>query len=563
MRIQLGILLVAMMIGTACMRKPTRLGAALPPPPQGAAAPPPTGEFGIEPINTAIPLADYYVCRFTPQQSAVFTFAYDTHQQVLMVTNRFVSAANQTAAKEAVYSSHPFTAQVIVQALLEKNLITAGDAAALTEQIEEAIAAAGTNSANTVGCSQSLMTWNETRHMFGRAIADNYLAVQVNVRNMDGDNEFLLHDSQVAFRDLPGAAQGNTLFVGARDRVLARGLQQATTWDSRRNLSVLLASAIGSFGVAAGAVTGGPSLRDAFSVFNGTFVPFLDGKVPDLSVAQLRMMDDMVYSSANAYHIVVPTKGTVPFVIFVPLNVYVGTAKSFREMAQSDLRQWADRMFVVVAGVHITQVNPAVGLTKLTCPVSSTGALDLSNTADAAKTRFACEVGGTSLNTIAKIRLRNSKASTDSVTAEGMLAVDGGSTTTGKVTFDVSSLIQLTGTQYNAFLVLASGQETSTSLTVTLAPVIDSVSLHLATCPANQKCELQVAGRNLGLLDAAVILTSGSSALNGATLGTCSPTSCAISFTSPATALSASSQLTLTLTAGGKPVSTPVVTITQ
>jgi hypothetical protein len=37
--------------------------------------------------------------------------------------------------------------------------------------------------------------------MFGRAVADNYLAVQVNVRNLDDTKQFLLHDVQVAIAD--------------------------------------------------------------------------------------------------------------------------------------------------------------------------------------------------------------------------------------------------------------------------------------------------------------------------------------------------------------------------
>ena len=34
--------------------------------------------------------------------------------------------------------------------------------------------------------------------MFGRAIADRYMAVQVNVRNLSKDNQFLMHDVQLA-----------------------------------------------------------------------------------------------------------------------------------------------------------------------------------------------------------------------------------------------------------------------------------------------------------------------------------------------------------------------------
>jgi hypothetical protein len=338
-------------------------------------------------------------------------------------------------------------------------------------------------------------------------------------------------------------------------------LQQNTNWNSRRNLAVLLASAVGSLGTAAGAVTGGPALATAFSVFNSSFVPILAGKVPDLSVAQLRMMDDMVYSSANAYHIVVPTKGTVPFVTFVPLDVYVGTPREFKAMDQQNLKGLADRMFVIVAGVHIAEVNPAVGLTKLNCPVTSTGALDLSSTADAAKTQFVCTVTGTSLNAVAKIRLQNVADSSDLSAPEGTVSVDGGSTTSGKATFDASALSQLGGSQYDAVLVLPNGQETSTSLIVTLAPAIISASLPLGACAAGQTCRIQLTGRNLSLLDPTVTLTIGGTPINTAALTAGSASARPVSFTSPTTALTAGSQLALTLSAGGKTITAPPVQV--
>ncbi len=49
-----------------------------------------------------------------------------------------------------------------------------------------------------VACSQSILSYNETKDAFGTRVAGTYVAVQVVVRNLDPDHEFVLHDVQVA-----------------------------------------------------------------------------------------------------------------------------------------------------------------------------------------------------------------------------------------------------------------------------------------------------------------------------------------------------------------------------
>ena len=44
-----------------------------------------------------------------------------------------------------------------------------------------------------VSCSQSILTWEETKDIFGRRLADTYVAIQVVVRNLSPDKEFLMH----------------------------------------------------------------------------------------------------------------------------------------------------------------------------------------------------------------------------------------------------------------------------------------------------------------------------------------------------------------------------------
>jgi hypothetical protein len=55
----------------------------------------------------------------------------------------------------------------------------------------EATTEATYNRPTGLGCSMSIMPWKEASKVFGRAVANTFLAVQIVVRNMDPDHEYL------------------------------------------------------------------------------------------------------------------------------------------------------------------------------------------------------------------------------------------------------------------------------------------------------------------------------------------------------------------------------------
>ena len=257
-----------------------------------------------------------------------------------------------------------------------------------------------------------------------------------------------------------------------REHILARGLQSNTTWSSPRNIAVTLASSIAGIGVAASSLTGGVALRNAFSVFSGTAVPLLQGGVPDLSIAQLRLLDDMAFSSSSVYKIVVPKGQSVPFVTFVPLRIYVQkTGKEFKKADSTFLNNLARRTFVVVSGKYLVEDTAAsASVTSINCPTATDGTLDLTKTSDAGATLFTCSLVGTSLADIAKVRLKNAKESGDVVTVDGVVTVQGGDPTKGSAAFPIDQLKKLKGTQYAVFSVTAKGQEKASAASITLGP---------------------------------------------------------------------------------------------
>lgn len=472
------------------------------------------------------PLDDYYPCRFTKAQTYEFTFHFGAYKKALEIVKGIASKKGLLKDKERqiseIFATHSVEdAEGIADKLRDVGVLQ-------EQEVPGVVSLLGTvlvpppASTSTVGCSQSILTWDETRHMFGRAIANNYLAIQINIRNMDPDHEFLLHDVQVAIYDPesgcddPDDPACEMMFTAGREHVLARALHTTTNWSSTRNVVVSLAAALGQLGVGIGAVAGGPSWRDAFSVYAGTFVPLLQNGVPDFTLQQLKLLDDMAFSSANAYKIVVGKSATVPFVTFLPLKIHVtDSVDEFKHMDHSGLQNLSRRLFALVAGAHISQTNQPVHLTKLACPTKN-GALDLSTPGDATGKQFTCDIEGTSLNSVAQIRLRNALESTDQVHVDGSVSVNGGSSTVGKVAFDIAALRNLANTKYAAYLVLPSGQESSTDLSVSIVPAIakdllqTGIAISLAKdCQAGENgvCTIELKGSNLGLIaDDGVVL---------------------------------------------------------
>ena len=96
---------------------------------------------------------------------------------------------------------------------------------------------------NDISCSISVMPWKETSDTFGRRVANQFLAIQVTVRNLNTKNEFLMHDIQVAV-DTGLSTDGYFWkqyagrFQAGRDKLLVRAVAQTGQSMSPRNLAL-------------------------------------------------------------------------------------------------------------------------------------------------------------------------------------------------------------------------------------------------------------------------------------------------------------------------------------
>ncbi len=108
-----------------------------------------------------------------------------------------------------------------------------------------------------VSCSFSIMQWQETRDTFGRRVANQYIAIEVNVRNLNSQNDFLIHDVQIAVDTGLDRTQFGR-FQAGRDKQIVRAVIQRGQSEDFRNLAINSLLMIGAIaGGASAAVTQG------------------------------------------------------------------------------------------------------------------------------------------------------------------------------------------------------------------------------------------------------------------------------------------------------------------
>ena len=165
-----------------------------------------------------------------------------------------------------------------------------------------------------VSCSLSVLPWNTAKDAFGRHFANTLIAIQLTVRNLNKDDEFLLHDVQIAVDTSPGLLNR---FQAGINLPIARSIGVTGQVLSVRNFAVRAAEFIGSV-ASSSSIPAGTSFKDGAAVFVGAFIPAFKTLLPDQTIEQLARIDDLSFSASNNRRIVVGTRQSVTIVTFIP-----------------------------------------------------------------------------------------------------------------------------------------------------------------------------------------------------------------------------------------------------
>ena len=410
-----------------------------------------------------------------------------------------------------------------------------------------------------VSCSMAVLTWQETSDIFGRRVANTYIAIQVTVRNLNKTNEFLIHDIQVAV-DTGWDPDSFSRFTAGRDKLLVRAVAQRGQSEDRRNLALNSLLAIGAVASSVTLLSPANEFATAVAVFQGGFIPGFKTLFPDHTVEQLNHINDLVFSASSVNKVIVPIQGSVPLVTFISTKpveqmpfAWCGYTKqtytslgnahrqecaygqseqvggypdnySFPSQASNepqvksqasnepqvkrdslDYKKWRPaalrilqgQTFVVIGGVHIKQLTNEPGkVSSLTCTKLPTGSIDISATKDGL---VICSVTGTNLDSVTSVNLEKG---TEKIAGKVKAAKDGNS---ADLQFDPAALSDGAGI-YELMLVDKSSNELDSGEAVQLEvqPLITSADSSLDLSQANPT--LTIKGKHLDKLGSALLV---------------------------------------------------------
>ena len=172
-----------------------------------------------------------------------------------------------------------------------------------------------------IGCAMSILDYNETSRAYGHIIASEYIAVQVNIRNLNPDQPFVIHNIEFGISSSLDPSEYH--YESGRDRIIVRSLSSAQQWDDPRNIWVHSAYGLGAT-LSAIAPLATPLFVSVVAIYNSAAVTSFDKYFKDESGDQLNLLNDTGFTTAHSSETVILKAGSDVKVIFVP-------SKQFRE----------------------------------------------------------------------------------------------------------------------------------------------------------------------------------------------------------------------------------------
>lgn len=444
------------------------------------------------------PLGDYIPCMFDRNQ--LFTLRSlappkdgkeAAKKAALSEVNRLTPGLVDRFTQEMIANPLESGDPSEVAAKIYSNATAAGlpktDAQSVSDKGKEGAESVQYKRPADIGCAMTIYPWKEASDNFGRRVADSFIAIQVTVRNLNPNLEFLLHDAELA---ADANMSGLSRFQSSHERRIVRNVGQVgQVWD-KRNVAVRIMEGIGMIaGSATGFAPSGYAL--GYSVYSAGVIPAVKHVLPDMTQDNLNNISDFAFTSSWSSRIVVPKSGAVTFVTFIPSSpleqacwlqdsydvikdVSYGTPlnacapepkpgqgkdkslsdawktiayKNWNAIQQQALMKHA---YAVIAGVHIQEVHNAT-VTKLDCPVLKDGTADLSK---AQNGQYSCVVTGTDLDSVTSVTLTQA---TSTVNGKWVASNDKKS---GQAQFAVSELNGLSG-DYSLNLIYTSGESSA------------------------------------------------------------------------------------------------------
>jgi hypothetical protein len=256
-----------------------------------------------------------------------------------------------------------------------------------------------------LACSFVPLSYETELQVFGKGIANRFIAVEVIVRNKNPDLEYLLQDIRIGMPDF---------VLSSYDKKIPRAVSEKAEQFSARAIIVRITAAGASILTGIAGFAGNEILTEAAEITAGPFQTGLQSAIPNLSTAELARLDDLGFSTTST---VIPKNSSVAVVGFVPSDTLEPMPRKTKQIAgpfkwlraspnsfstyQGDkLKSLFSSLLVQVAGIHVQEVNPSQPTLKLLIPPGS-------NTISLSEFRkgTALTIQGSGLNSVAQVEL--------------------------------------------------------------------------------------------------------------------------------------------------------------
>ncbi len=213
----------------------------------------------------------------------------------------------------------------------------------------------GSKNAN-IGCSYAPLSYDMTRQIFGKGVADRLIVVQVTVRNKSKDYEYLLQDIRLG-------RQG--LMAASLDKKLARRISEKTEQFSARAISFRAVEMGATVMTGIAGVVGNDLLKDAANLVAGPLQSGYRSFIPDLSTAEIGTIDDAGFSVTST---TIPKNSAIAVVAFLSSEAFGQPSPpdiAFEKLKGDALLAFETNLRVQVAGIHIQEVDLNPTLTAI------------------------------------------------------------------------------------------------------------------------------------------------------------------------------------------------------
>jgi hypothetical protein len=349
-----------------------------------------------------------------------------------------------------------------------------------------------------LGCSFVPLSYETAYEVFGKGVADRFVAVQVTVENRNSSSEFLLQDVRV----------GKKGFVlSSYDKKIPRSVGERAEQLSARAIVIRVTAATASVLTGIAGIAGNVLLTDAAIIYAGPAQTGLQSVIPNFSAAELARIDDLGFSVTST---VIPKSTAIAVVAFAPSDTlhiaphapkrHLGLLRpkenNFSTYKGPDLEELFASLMVSVAGTHVQATNPSQPTLKLFIP-SSANTITLAALQSQAGPG-SITVQGTSLDGVSQIQLTLSTDSKAVISAklqplQGETSVD---PTVALLSIPTSS--NAASGDYNITFILKDGTTVNTSQKITVLPTPVINPPHAKASTAAAPVTVAITGKGFG-----------------------------------------------------------------